>query len=91
MCPVSEFRNGSFARILCNIISNSTTQLDINPLVSESTATFVTPTGTAPAVTNVSVSQATVSSPTISTTRIIKEFQILGGSWSFVGETILPP
>jgi hypothetical protein len=91
MCPVSEFRNGSFARILCNIISNSTTQLDINPLVNESTATFNTPTGTAPAVTNVSVSQATVSSPTISTTRIIKEFQILGGSWSFVGETILPP
>ena len=91
MCPVSEFRSGTTARVLCNIISNSTTQLDINPLINTSLGTFSTPTGTADAVTAVAISQATVGAPSISTSRVIKEFQILGGVWSFVSDTILAP
>lgn len=91
LAPVGDFRNGTVARVLCNILNNSPTSLDINPLLSQSTATFNTPTGTAPAVTNVSVSVATVSGSSVSTTRIIKEFQLLGGAWSFVSDTILPP
>lgn len=91
LAPVGDFRNGTVARILCNILNNSSTSLDINPLLSQSTATFNTPTGTAPAVTNVSVNVATVSGSSVSTTRIIKEFQLLGGAWSFVSDTILPP
>ena len=91
MAPPAEYRNGTIARILCNILNNNTTTLDINPLVNTSTATFVTPTGTAPAVTNVAVSQATVSGSSIQTTRIIKLFQINAGAWSFVSDTILPP
>jgi len=91
LAPVGDFRNGTVARVLCNILNNSPTSLDINPLLSQSTTTFNTPTGTAPAVTNVSVSVATVSGSSVSTTRIIKEFQLLGGAWSFVSDTILPP
>ena len=91
LAPPADFRNGTVARILCNILNNSSTQLDINPLVSESTATFNTPTGTAPAVTNVTVATATVSGSSISTTRILKEFQLTAGAWSFVSDTILPP
>lgn len=91
LTPPAEYRNGTIARILCNILNNNSTSLDINSLVNESTATFNTPTGTAPAVTNVSVSTATVTGSSISTTRIIKEFQITGGSWAFVSDTILPP
>jgi hypothetical protein len=91
LCPPPDFRNGTIARILCNILNNNSTALDINPLVSESTATFNTPTGTAPAVTNVTVATATVAGSSISTTRIIKEFQLTAGIWSFVSDTILPP
>jgi len=91
LAPPEEYRNGTVARILCSILNNNSTTLAINPLVNESTATFVTPTGTAPAVTDVSVSDATVAGSSVSTTRIIKEFQVLGGAWTFVGDTVLPP
>ena len=89
LAPANDFRLGTEARILCNILNNSTTSLDIDPFVSESTATFNTPSGTAPAVTNVTVASVIVSAPTITTTRIIKRF-IVGGppssqTWSWVG------
>jgi hypothetical protein len=91
LAPPAEYRNGTIARVLCNILNNSATSLDINPLVNESTATFNTPTGTAPAVTDINISTATVAGSSITTTRIIKEFQVLGGVWTFVSDTILPP
>jgi hypothetical protein len=85
------YRSGTIAKILCNIIVNGSTSLDINPLISQSTSTFTTPTGTAPAVTNVAISSATVSAASISTTRIIKTFQIVAGAWTHVSDTLLPP
>lgn len=85
------YRNGTIARILCTIINNSSVPLPINPLVSLSTAVFNTPSGTAPAVTNVAISNATIPGAPVSTTRIIKEFQILGGAWTFISDSILPP
>jgi hypothetical protein len=93
LAPVAEYRNGTIARILCTLLSNSTTSLDINPLVSESTSPFLTDLAgsTASAVVNVSVSIATVSAPSITTTRIIKEFQLLAGAWTWTNDTILPP
>lgn len=90
LAPPSEYRDGTRARILCTLLSNSTTSLDINPLVSQSTSVFNTPSGTASAVTNVSVSQATVDAPSITTTRIIKEFQLLASVWTHVSDTVLP-
>ena len=93
LAPVAEYRDGTIARILCTYLTNSTTSLDINPLVSESTSPFLTDLAgsTANAVVNVSVSTATVSAPAITTTRIIKEFQLLAGAWTWTNDTILPP
>jgi len=90
LAPVSEYRNGTVARILCTLLSNNTTSVDINPLVSQSTATFNTPSGTAPAVTNVAINTATIPAQSITTTRILKQFQIIASTWTWVSDTILP-
>lgn len=93
LAPTTELRNGTFARILCNILSNSSTVLNIGPLISAgiSTTNFALPGGgQAPAVTNVAVGPATISAQSISTTRIIKEFQIVLGNWTFVRDISLP-
>jgi hypothetical protein len=90
MAPASEYRNGTVARILCNILSVSSTILDLNPLINQSTSIFNSPSGTAPAVTNVAINTATVSPGSISTTRIIKTYQIIAGLWVFVSDTVLP-
>jgi hypothetical protein len=82
--PGADYRDGLYARILCSVLSNSTTLLDINPLVAAgtSTATFVTPgPGTAPAVTNISVAPATVAAAPLSVIRFIKTFRIVVGVW----------
>lgn len=93
LAPAADFRNGTVARILCTIISNSTTNLEINPLRSTSTQQFLTDTGgsTAPGLTNISFSTATIPSPSVSTTRIIKVFTIVAGVWTWSSDTILPP
>jgi hypothetical protein len=90
---VSLYKDGTIAKILCTLLSNSTTSLDINSLPpSLSSATFVTPgPGTAPALTNIAFPTATIPAASVSTTRIIKEFTILSGTWTHVSDTILPP
>ena len=84
VAPANEYRPGTLARVLCTAFSNSTTTLDINPLIDASKGLFNTPTGTAEAVTDVAISTATVSAPTISVTRIVKTFQVSGGVWTFI-------
>jgi hypothetical protein len=91
IAPVADYRDGAVARILCTILSNSTVNLDVNPLINQSSSTFNTPTGTAPALTNVGISVATVPAPSVSTTRIIKLFQVIAGAWNHVSDTVLPP
>jgi len=87
------YRNGTVARILCTILNNSPTSLDINPLRNTTAAQFLTDTGgsTSPALTNIAFSSATISAPVVSTTRIIKTFIIVAGSWTWQADTILPP
>jgi hypothetical protein len=85
--PGPDYRDQTYCRILCSIANNATTTLDINPLISQSTATFDTPTGTAPAVTNVAVSVATVPAAPISILRFIKVFQIQVGSWTHISDS----
>jgi hypothetical protein len=91
IAPPADYRELTEARILCSIINNSTTVVDINPLINQSVSTFNTPSGTASAVTNVSISQATVPAESITTTRLVKIFQINAGAWNHVSDTILPP
>ena len=69
---------------MCTFTSNSTSLLDVNPLVSKSTELFNQPSGLAEAVTDFSFSTATISAPSISIIRIVKTFRISGGAWVFV-------
>jgi hypothetical protein len=85
--PGADYRDQTYCRILCSIANNATTTLDINPLISQSTATFDTPTGTASAVTNVAISVATVPAAPISILRFIKVFQIQVGSWTHISDS----
>jgi hypothetical protein len=89
----SLYKDGTIAKILCTLLSNSTTSLDINSLPPAlSSATFVTPgPGTASAITNIAFPTATIAPASVSTTRIIKEFTILSGTWTHVSDLILPP
>jgi hypothetical protein len=82
--PVAEYNNGTIARVLCSLLINSTTNLDINPLLSTSSTEFVTPTGTAFGINNVSFTTATVAAPGLVVSRIVKTFQIISGAWVFV-------
>jgi hypothetical protein len=82
--PVAEYNNGTIARVLCSLLINSTTNLDINPLLSTSSTEFVTPTGTAFGINNVSFTTATVAASGLVVSRIVKTFQIISGAWVFV-------
>ena len=94
LAPVSEYRAGTYARILCNLISNNAQSLSINSLPPAfSTAAFLTNLGGASslAITNISFPTATIAAASVSVTRIIKEFQIVGGVWTWQSDTSLPP
>jgi len=94
LAPVSEYRTGTYARLLCNLISNNAQSLDINSLPPAfSTASFQTDGlgATGLALTNISFPTATIAAAGISVTRIIKLFQIVGGVWAWQSDTVLPP
>jgi len=84
IAPIGEYNNGTIARILCSFLVNSTTNLDINPLLSTSSTEFVTPTGTAFGLNNVSFTTATIAAPGLVVSRTVKTFQIITGAWVFV-------
>lgn len=98
IAPPIEYRNGTIARILCTILTNSVTTLDVNPLISTQSAEFITPIeplsstpgGTAQALTAVAVGPVSIPSPTFITTRIIKRFQIFNGAWQHQSDEVLP-
>ena len=94
LAPVAEYRTGTYARLLCNLISNNAQSLDINSLPPAlSTASFQTDGlgATGLALTNISFPTATISASSVSVTRIIKLFQIVGGVWAWQSDTVLPP
>ena len=94
LAPVGEYRAGTYARILCSLISNNAQSLEINSLPPAfSTAAFLTNLSGASslAITNISFPTATISAAGVSVTRIIKLFQIVGGVWAWQTDTVLPP
>ena len=94
LAPVSEYRAFTYARILCNLISNNAQSLSINSLPpSISTAAFLTNLGGASsqAITNISFPTATIAAASVSVTRIIKVFRIIGGVWTWQSDLPLPP
>jgi hypothetical protein len=94
LAPVGEYRAGTYARVLCSLISNNAQSLEINSLPPTfSTASFQTDGfgATGLALTNVSFPPATISAASVSVTRIIKLFQIVSGVWAHQTDTVLPP
>ena len=94
LAPVGEYRAGTYARILCSLISNNAQSLEINALPPAlSTAAFLTNLSgsSSLAITNISFPTATITAASISVTRIIKLFQIVGGVWAWQSDTVLPP
>jgi len=93
--PPEEYRTGTVARILCTLLSSSSTSLDINTLPpSLSTSAFITDhlTGaSANAVTNISFPSASIAPASLSTSRIIKVFTLSAGAWVWTSDTLLPP
>ncbi len=93
LAPAANFRNGTIAKILCTVLNNSSTSLDINALPPGiDTNPFLTNLSgsTSQAVTNITFPVATITAPSISTTRIIKEFLLIGGIWTWQSDTLLP-
>jgi hypothetical protein len=84
LAPPSEYRDGTLARILCTIISNSGSSLDINPLFNTTTLEVNTPTGTAFAIQSAAFDIASVSGASVSVTRIVKTYQLVSSAWTFI-------
>jgi len=95
LAPVADYRTGTVARVLCTLLSASTTSLNINALPPGiSTAAFITDhlTGaSANAITNINFPIATIASAGLSTSRIIKVFTLIAGEWTWTSDTLLPP
>ena len=94
LAPVAEFRNGTYARILCTLINPSSTTLAINALPpSVGTNPFLTDISgsSSLAITSISFPTATIAAASISTTRIIKTFQLVSGAWTWQSDLSLPP
>jgi hypothetical protein len=84
IAPVAEYQNNTIARVLCTQITNLSTDINLNGNLTQSTATFNTPTGTGPAVINVGFSTVTIPGSSSNIIRLVKTFQIIAGTWTFV-------
>jgi hypothetical protein len=86
LAPPGEYRNGTIARLLCSTLSNSPTQVNLNPLLvlDNSTEFRTADGGTAFAVTNVAFNTVSVPAPIIGISRVVKTFQLVAGSWTFI-------
>lgn len=94
LAPPAEYRVGTFARVLCNLINNNAQSLNINALPPAiGTGNFLTDLvgGSAPAITNISFPVANIAAAGVSVTRIIKLFQLVGPVWDWQSDTVLPP
>jgi hypothetical protein len=86
LAPPVEYRSGTIARLLCSTLSNSPTQVNLNPLLvlDNSTEFRTADGGTAFAVTNVAFNTVSVPAPIIGISRVVKTFQLVAGSWTFI-------
>ncbi len=86
LAPPVEYRSGTIARVLCTTLSNSPSSVNLNPLLvlDNSTEFRTADGGTAFAVTNVAFNTVSVPAPVLSISRVIKTFQLVAGSWTFI-------
>jgi hypothetical protein len=79
-----EFENGTIARVLCSSQANSTSTLNINPLLNKvNNVEYNTPSGTNFPLQDVTVNPATVPPQAISVFRVVKTFELIAGTWVF--------
>jgi hypothetical protein len=85
VAPPNEYENGTVARVLCSSLANSTSTLNINPLLNKvNNVEYTTPTGINFPLQDISVNPATVPAQAISVFRVVKTFELVAGSWSFI-------
>jgi hypothetical protein len=87
IAPPNEYESSTIARVLCQFVSLSNTEVDFTGKVQTVTRQFNTPTGTAFGVIEpVTVDTVTVGAPATSITRIVKVFAITAGIWTHQGD-----
>ena len=85
VAPPAEYENGTIARVLCSSLSNSNATLNINPLLNKvNNVEYNTPTGTNFPLQDISINPATVPAQVISVFRVVKTFELVAGTWSFI-------
>lgn len=93
LAPPEQFELFTEARILCNILSNSSTSLDINSLRNPTSASFLTDLSgsTATALTGLSFNTANINGQPIGVTREIRVFILKVGGWDWDSTITLSP
>ena len=82
IAPAEDYLNNTVARVLCTSLSNATATATITPTLSKDT--FLTSSGSADAVIGVTIPPLPIPAAAIIVTRVVKLFQIVGGSWTFI-------
>lgn len=96
VAPVADYDENTFARIYCTIISNQTSDLEINPDIQAGLSKALFDQGGVPnaafAVTAISVPTQTIPAQNFTISREVRSFRIVGGAWTFVpGSTVSLP
>ena len=92
LAPVNEYEESTVARILCTTLTNAASTADVEAGKIISTSLFLDSLApsSAPAVTNVAFGSITVPAPVVQVSpRIIKQFQIVSGVWTYITEAFV--
>lgn len=84
IAPPAEYEPGTVARVLCSSQANSTSTLNINPLLNKvNNVEYSRPGGTGFPLQDISIGSATIPAQAISIFRIVKTFELSAGTWVF--------
>lgn len=88
LAPPEEYENNTTARILCTQFSTSGSTVNLNSLLTKvNNVEYNTPTGTDFPVQDLALSDATIPAPGFSVTRVIKTYELIAGTWTFLNDT----
>lgn len=96
VAPVAEYDENTFARIYCTIMSNATSDLEINSDIQAGISRALFDQNGVPlaanAITALSVPTQTIPAQDYVMSREVRSFRIVGGAWTFVpGSTVALP
>lgn len=88
LAPPEEYENNTTARILCTQFSTSGSTVNLNSLLTKvNNVEYNTPTGTDFPVQDLALSDATIPAAGFSVTRVIKTYELIAGTWTFLNDT----